>query len=124
MTAGAVALPEGRQRKIRVDVGHRVGAALEVGKERDQRPVELFAKVGADQRAARRIDCELGEELEQVDRAGVAPAGDHAFGLARDRLGVAPHCLVAERAVAEGLLALLRRRVEDDPGPKIGFMNG
>ena len=56
--------------------------------------------------------------------AGLAPVRDHPLGLARDRLGVAAQRLIAQRAVAEHLLALLGRRVEDHALPKIGFMNG
>src|SRR4029453_7673203 len=82
---GAVALAERRQRQVGIHVRDRIRAALEIGEERDELGTELLAELGADQRATRRVDGELREELEQIDAAALAPAGDHALGLARNR---------------------------------------
>ena len=111
--ARGVAAPEGGQRQVGVHVGEGVGALLEIVEDRDQLGRQLLAERLPDQARARRVDRELGEEVEQIDLAPLAPARDRALGLRRDHLGVAAHHLVAQRLVAQRLLALLGRRVED-----------
>ncbi len=60
------------------------------------------------------VDGQLGEQVEQVDLALVAPVGDHPPDLVLDRRGVAAHHVAAQRLVLQRLLALLGRGVEDD----------
>ncbi len=77
-------------------------------------PVELVAEPLSDQTGRRRVDRQLGEQVEQVDLAFRIPARDHVLDLGRDLLCVAAHELVFQGLVVEHLRAALGRRVEDD----------
>ena len=112
--ARSVAAPEALDRRVRVDEGVRVGAALQVVVQRGEPAVQLLAEARADQARRGRVDGQLGEPVEQVDLALLAPARHHAADLALDRRGVPLHLLAAQRGVAQHLLAPLRRGVEDD----------
>ncbi len=82
---------------IRIDGRDRVGATLEFMEQDRETAVELFAELGADQARRRRLDRQLREEVEEVDLALVAPAGNHAPHFARDRRRVPAHEFVAQR---------------------------
>ena len=75
--ASVVAAPEALDRQVRVDVAQRVGAALQLVIEVREPAVELVAELGADQAGRRGVDGQLGEEVQQVDLAFVAPVLDH-----------------------------------------------
>ena len=74
--------------------------------------VELLAELQADQARRGGVDGQLGEEVEQVDLAFVAPVGDHLLDFALDGGGVALHLLAAQRRVVQHLLAPLGAGVE------------
>ena len=74
--------------------------------------VELIAELQPDQARRRGVDRQLGEELQEVDLAGVAPVGDHPLDLVLDRRGVALHLLTAQRRVVQHLRPALRIGVE------------
>ena len=81
--ARRVADPEALDVHVRVDEGERVGALLQVVEDLRVPHVELLAELRADQARGRGVDRQLGEEVEQVDLAGVVQLGDHALDLAR-----------------------------------------
>ncbi len=111
--AGGVAEPEALDVGVRVDVRDRVGPAFEVVVVLREGGVELLAEGRADQAGRRRVDRQLGEPVEKVDLALVAPLRDHPVDLALDRRGVPAHHVAAQRLVLQHLLALLGRGVED-----------
>ena len=74
LQAGLVSSPEALDRRIRVHIGDGVGAPLQVVVKLREPAVELVAEPLADQACRRRVDRELGEPVEKVDRARVAPA--------------------------------------------------
>ena len=86
--------------------------------------VELLAELQADKAGGRRVDGQLGEQVEQVDLALAAPLGDHLLDFALDRRRMAPHVLAPQRLVVEHLIASLGAASKTTPSPKIGVMNG
>ena len=110
--ARLVAALEALDRQVRVDVAQRVGAALQLVVVVREPAVELLAELQPDQAGRRGVDGQLGEEVEQVDLAFVAPVGDHLLDFALDGGGVTLHLLAAQRRVVQHLLAPLGAGVE------------
>ena len=100
-----VAQPEALDRQVRVDVTQRIGALLELVVEPGEAAVELFTELLADQACRRCVDRQLGEEVEEVDLAFVAPVGDHPAHLALDRRRVPLHLLAAQGGVVQHLFS-------------------
>ena len=111
--AGFVAALEAFDRQVGVDVAQRVGAALQLVVVMREPGVQLIAELQPDQAGGRGVDGQLGEEVEQVDLAFVAPVGDHLLDFALDGGRVALHLLTAQRRVVQHLLAALGAGVED-----------
>ncbi|COW11572.1 Uncharacterised protein [Mycobacterium tuberculosis] len=63
--------------------------------ELGESPVELVAELLADQAGRGGVDGQLGEEVQQIDLAGLTPVGDHPSDLIFDGGGVALHLLAA-----------------------------
>jgi hypothetical protein len=80
--------------------------------------VELFAEFQPDQAGRRRVDGQLGEEVEQFYLALVAPVGDHLLDFTLDGGRVALHLLAAKCRVVQHLLATFRAGVEDHALPE------
>ena len=74
--------------------------------------IELLPKFQADQARRRGVDRQLGEEVEQLDLAFVAPVGDDLLDLVLDRRRVTLHLLPAQSGVVQHLGAALRIGVE------------
>src|SRR6202011_259539 len=76
------------------------------------------AELRADEARRRGVDGQLGEELQQVDLAFVAPVGDHPPYFVLDRRRVTLHLLAAQCGVVQHLLAALRAGVENHALPE------
>ena len=111
---GLVAPAEAVDGGVGVDVGDGVGALLEVVVELGEAAVELVAELAPDETGRGRVDGELGEPVQEVDRTASSPTcRTMRLDLVGDGGGVAPHELVAQRLVVEHLAPALGRRVED-----------
>ena len=113
LDAGFVTTPEALDRQVGVDVAQRIGAAFEFVVVLGEPVVELLAELQPDQAGGRRVDGELGEEVQQFDLAFIAPVGDHLLDFALDGGRMALHLLTAQRRVVQHLLAPLGTGVED-----------
>ena len=107
-----VAPLEALDRKVRVDVAQRVGAAFQFVVVIREPRVQLVAELLPDQAGRRGVDGQFGEEVEQFDLAFVAPVGDHLLDFALDGGRVALHLLAAQGRVVQHLLAPLGACVE------------
>ena len=120
-----VADAEALDRQVRVDVAQRIGAALEVVVEVGEPGVELIAELHPDQAGRRGVDGQLGEEVEQVDLAFVAPLGDHPLDLRPRWWPRGPSSARrAARNCAASPLGAPGSASNTTPSPKIGVMNG
>src|SRR6267378_4300644 len=76
--------------------------------------VELLPELLPDQARRGGVNGQLGEEVEEVDLAAVAPVGDHLADFVLDGGGVALHLLATQGGVVQHLLSSLRACVEVD----------
>ena len=74
--------------------------------------VELLAELQPDETRRRGVDGQLGEEVQQLDLAFVAPVGDDLLDLALDGGGMTLHLLTAQRRVVQHLGTPLGAGVE------------
>ncbi len=81
--------------EVRVDVAEWVGAALQLVVVLGEPTVELFAELQPDEARGRGVDRQLGEEVEKLDLAFIAPVGDDLLDLVLDGGRVALHLLAA-----------------------------
>ena len=110
--ARLVADAEALDVEVGVDVAQRVGAALQLVVVLGEAAVELLAELQPDQARRRGVDGQLGEEVEQLDLAFVAPVGDDLLDLVLDGGRVALHLLAAQCGVVQHLRATLGVGVE------------
>ena len=112
--AGLVTNPEALDRQVGIDITEWVGATLEQVIEIRETRIELLAELAPDQTGRRGVDGQFGEEVQQVDFAGLAPVLDGPADLALDSRSVTLHMVTAKRGVVQHLLAAFRAGVEDD----------
>ena len=110
--ARLVADAEALDVEVRVDVAERIGPALQLVVVLGEPTVELLAELQPDQARRRGVDRQLGEEVEQLDLAFVAPVGDDLLDLVLDGGGVALHLLTAQCGVVQHLRPALGVGVE------------
>jgi hypothetical protein len=122
--AGGVSGVEAGDVGVGVDVGQGVGAPLEVVVQLGEAAVELLAEPSPDQARRRRVDRQLGEPVEQVDLATVAPAATIS-STSRWIVSAWPRMKESRSA---WLCSISRRRSggasNTTPSPKIGVMKG
>ena len=120
-----VAAAEALDRRVGVDVGDRVGPALEVVVEVGEAVVELRPEPLADQARGRGVDGELGEEVEQVDLSFVAPVRRPS---ARPRSAMVAAWPRMNLSRSAWLWSISRRRSggasKTTPSPNTGVMKG
>jgi hypothetical protein len=116
--ARLVAPPEHGDREVRVVVGQRVHALLEVVIDLRELLADLVAELAPQQAVRGRPDGELLHEVHQLEHAlFAAPLLGHTAHLGHDLAGVVAHRVEAQRRHehAQLLVLALDRRVEDQP---------
>ena len=93
---------------------HGVGAPLQVAEQVGVANVEFVTEALANEARRRRVDEQLGGEVQQVNFPAGREPRHHAVHLGGDGLGVAPHVLVPQALVVQHLPSPLGAGVEHD----------